>query len=514
MAAPNKIDSNLVATRYAEETSFGTVSGSAVWYPLEPNSFSDAGAKFTKVARNPIKGDRQRAKGITVDQDVQFGFNSDLTHFNLQDLLQGFFFASFRSKTEHTALTAVNGSNQVTAASGLGVFGAGDLCVILNADPTLGNGDRLLRVTASAATTVTFAETLVAETLPSNAKLVKVGFQTAAGDIDVDASGALPALTSTTLDFTTLGLVEGEMIWLGGDGALLKYTNNANNCLARVNTIAANRLTLDKASKGAMVTEAHVNLTVQIFFGRVLKNETTSTLINRRTYQFERTLGAPDTASPSQIQSQYFTGSVANELTINLKNADKITCDMKFVCGDQELRTGATGVKTGTRPDLTIAQAQNTSSDLKRVRLAVISQGNEAPTPLFAFVPEMTITIANGVEPNKALATFGAFDMSAGDFTVTANMTGYFSDIAGIEAVENNSDVTLDLFEVSQNRGWALDFPLLSLGDGSAQVVKDRPIMIPLTSDAASGEEVGFADHTLLLSFFDYLPDLASTPNS
>jgi hypothetical protein len=516
MAAVTKIDSNVTETRFTEETSFGEVSGSDVWKPLEPNSFSEAGAKFTKVARNPIAGDRQRRKAITVDQDVQFGFNSDLTQY-LQELFQGFFFADFRTKTEFGGsgqLLTVNGSNQFTAASGLGVFAANDLVMLRGGDLSLGNTNRLLRVTASAATTVTVAETLVAETLPSGAKLVKVGVQTAAGDIDVDASGALPALTSTTLDFTTLGLVEGEYIWIGGDSSGLRFAVNAvNNCLARVDTIAANRLTLNKCSKGAMITETQAGQTVQIFFGRVLKNETTSSLIQRRTYQFERTLGAPDDASLSQIQSQYFTGAVANELTFNLKGADKITCDLKFVCGDQETRSGVTGVKAGTRPDIENAQAQNTSSDLKRVRLAAITQGNEAPTPLVAFIPEMTVTINNGVEPNKALATFGAFDMSAGDFSVSASMTGYFADIASIAAVENNSDVTLDVYEFSQNSGWVMDFPLLSLGDGSVQIVKDKPVMLPLSSDAASGIEAGFADHTLLMVFYDYLPTLAGSPN-
>src|SRR5690606_28618029 len=112
-----------------------------------------------------------------------------------------------------------------------------------------GNSNRVLRVTAlTGDTVVTVAETLVAETLPAGARLVKVGLRASAGDLDISAAGNFPTMTSTTLNFTTLGLVEGEHIWIGGDAANTFYTNDENNCLARIRNIAANALTFDKAS--------------------------------------------------------------------------------------------------------------------------------------------------------------------------------------------------------------------------------------------------------------------------
>ncbi len=517
MAAVNRIDSNISETRYSAETSFNVADGSAVWKLIEPNSFSDARGQFAKVARNPIASDRQRKKGVTVDLDAQIGWNQDLTNYNSQDLLQGLFFATARNKTQFGGtgqLVSVNGANGVTAASGLDVFAVGDLCVLRNGTQTAGNSNRILRVTAlTGDTIVTFAQTLVAETLPASAMLVKVGVRTVAGDIDVNAAGAFPVLTSTTLNFSTLGLVPGEHIWIGGDDALTFFpTNPTNNCLARVRSVSANSVTLDKASKGAMVTEAQAGSTIEIFCGRVLKNEQTALQV-RRTYQFERQLGAPDDSQPTQIQSEYFTGCVFNEATLNLDTAAKITMDMKFLSADQELRTGVTGLKAGTRPAIENADAQNTSSDLKRVRLAKVTAGDESPSPLFAFFPSATITFNNGIEPLKALTELGAFEMSAADFVVTVSLQGYFSSIEAISAVRNNDSLTLDIMSFKNNQGWVIDLPLVTAGDGSINIEKDKPLLTPLTLEAASGEEVDTnLDYTACWTFFDILPTRAATP--
>jgi len=69
--------------------------------------------------------------------------------------------------------------------------------------------------------------------------------------------------------------------------------------------------------------------------------------------------------------------------------------------------------------------------------------------------------------------------------------------------------------EFRNNSGWTMDFPLIALNDGSVTVAKDQPIMIPLNFEAASGEAIDTAlDYTCLICFFDFLPTLASTPNT
>ncbi len=514
MALVNKIDSNVTGLRIAEELTLGVLPGTPIWTPYEPNSYSDFGGQITTIARTPISEGRQRKKGVVTDLDASGGFNTDLTQINIQDILQGFMFADLRPKTEFGGASEITGvvtaTDDYTAASGLGVYASGNMVHAAGFTNAANNGLKV--VTGATATDLTVAENLVDETPPATATLVEVGIQAGADDIDVDVTGSLPALTTTTLDWTTLGLIPGEWIFIGGDSALLDFDNAANNGFKRIFSIAANSLVLDKSDLDMVTETSSGSLTVQVFYSRVLKNESTSTLIKRRSYQPERTLGAPDDSLPAEIQSEYIVGAVPSEAVFNITQADKITVDLSFVGTDNEQRTGAVGVKSGTRPSIVEADAFNTSSDFTRIRLAIVDAADEAPVPLFAFVTELSITVSNNLTPNKAVSVLGAFDITAGIFAVSASMTAYFSDVAAVSAVRNNTDITLDLAIVKANAGIVLDLPIIALGDGRANIEADAPITLPLTVEAATGSKYDTTfDHTLMINFFDFLPNAADT---
>lgn len=508
MAQVPKIDSNITGLRYAEELSLKTLPGTPIWYPLEPNSYNDFGGNLGKIARNPINPSRQRKKGVVADLDASGGINSDLTQTNLQDLLQGFMFADFRQKGTSADVPNVDGVNDEYEITDTADFFVGSLVMAANFTNAANNGLKVVDgVTGGVAVAV--AQDLVAEAAPPDAsKLVVVGFEAAAGDLDIDAAGDLPALTSTAKNFTELNLIPGEWIFLGGDTAATQFNTAANNGFKRVRSVAANRIEFDK-SDIAMVTEANATDTIRVFLGRVLKNET-GTLIKRRTYQLERTLGAPDDTAPTAIQSEYLVGAVANELTINIPTAEKINVDLGFVALDHETRSSATGVKTGTRPAIVEADAFNTSSDITRIRMAVMTPGTEAPTPLFAFVTELSASLNNNASPAKAVGVLGGFDITVGTFAVEGSVSAYFSNVAAVEAVRANEDVTIDMIAVKNNAGIVIDLPLIALGDGRANIEQDTAITLPLSMDAATAASIDTnLDYTLLLQFFDYLPDAA-----
>lgn len=411
---------------------------------------------------------------------------------------------------------SVDGTNEYVYVNNEDGFLVNSLILISNSGVTANNG--LKRVTAVDAGRLTVSEDLTDEAvMPSDGEIVVVGHQGAAGDIDVDASGSLPTLTSTSLDFTTLGLIPGEFIFIGGDTASLRFANvngdgdEENNGFARIKSVAANVLTLDK-TKETMTTEASTTETIQLFFGRVLKNESATASQVRRTYNVERELGAPDDSLPAQIQSEYLVGAIANELTLNFNTADKVTVDVGFVATDNEQRTGATGLKSGTRPAISSGDAFNTSSDFSRLKMAVLSGTDANPTPLFAFLTEFTLTINNNASPNKAVGQLGAFDMTVGQFNVDGSATAYFADVAAVSAIRNNSDVTFDFALVNgasgSKTGIAIDVPLIALGDGRLNIEQDSPVTLPLSMPAAADETF---NHTLLMVFFDYLPNLADS---
>lgn len=508
MAQVNKIDSNITGLRYAEEASLKTLPGSPVWKPLEPNSYNDFGGNLSKVARNPINPSRQRKKGVVTDLEASGGFNSDFTQTNLQDLMQGFFFADFRAKGESADVPAVDGTNDEYEITDTTDFFVGSLVLASGFTNSANNGVKLVD-TVTASTAIAVAEDLVAEASPpATSKVVVVGFEGSAGDLEIDATGSLPALISTTKDLRQLGVIPGEWVFIGGDEASEQFAEEENNGFKRVRSVAQNRIEFDKSDL-PMTTDDGATKTIRVFLGRVLKNEL-GTLIKRRTYQLERTLGAPDTAQPTQIQSEYLVGAVPNEFTLNVPTADKINSDLTFVALDYETRTGAVGVKAGDRPSIVEADAFNTSSDVTRLRMALVTDGDEAPTPLFSFVTEATFSINNNASAAKAVGVLGGFDTIVGTFAVSGSVTAYFSSVTAVEAVRANSDVTIDIAAVKNNAGWVIDLPLIALGDGRANVEQDQAITLPVSMDAATAASIDAnLDYTLLMVFFDYLPDLA-----
>jgi hypothetical protein len=506
----NKIDSNVTGLAYAEESALKTVS-SPVWYALEPNSYSDFGGNAVLTARRPINVSRQRKKGVITDLEAGGGFSQDLTHSNLTRLLQGFFFADIRekytSKPMNTALvvtTAVAAAdNSYAIAAPAASVLANDLILAVGYTNAANNG---LKVSSLVSTTSKiFASGLVNETPSATAYVRRVGYQFASATLDVVMNGSLARLNraSGVVDFTTLGLIPGEMIFVGGDGAATRFAVNApNGGIARVKEVTATYIELDKTSWTA-TGEVGTGKTIQIFFGSVLKNESTAALIKRRSYQLERQLGN----DANGVMSELAIGAIPNELTINYNSADKLTIDLSFVALDVEQRTGLTGIKSGTRVAQTIESAYNCASDFSRIKMALYTGLDAAPSPLFAFFESMTLSINNGVTVNKALGVLGGFDASAGDFIVDSNANGYFADIPAVQAVRNNSDVTMDIVLAKENKGLYFDVPLLALGGGRLEVEQDQPVMVPLENAASEG----VYGATLVFGSFYYLPTVAES---
>jgi len=504
----NKIDSNVTGLRFAEEASLKTLPGSPVFYPLEPNSYSDFGGQIATVARNPINPSRQRKKGVTTDLDASGGFNQDLTFSNTTRLLQGFFFADIREKkttapmnSTATAITSVTGASKTyAAAANLTGFLAQQLVMASGFGVAANNGLKSV-ASASTATAVVVNEVIADEAAPpAAAKLDTVGYQFASATADIVMNGSLVRLNraSGAVDWTTLGLIPGEWVYVGGDAAGTQFANNRG--FARISVINAAYIEFDKVS-WTPVAEVGTGKTIRLFFGSVLKNESDPLLIKRRTYHVERTLGA----DANGTMSEYLVGAVPNELTLNIAQADKVTMDLSFVAVDNEQRTGTQGLKTGTRPTLTPGSAFNTSSDFSRIKLALASATDAAPLPLFAFATEMSLSVNNNVSPNKAIGVLGAFDTSAGTFEVGGSTTAYFADVTAVQAVRNNSDVTIDIIMLKKNLALLWDIPLLSLGDGRLAVEQDQAITLPLENNAAESK----FGHTLLFQSFSYLPDVA-----
>lgn len=380
----------------------------------------------------------------------------------------------------------------ITLTPGLSqLFRPGDLVMAAGFSTVQNNG---LKIVADATGNVVEIEgaTVAEANPPANASLRTVGFRFEAADASVVMNGNLPRLTSATVDFDDLAFIPGEWLYLDG------FANNFG--FARISAIGDGYIEFDKTD-WVGVAEAAAGITASIYFGTIIRNEEDPALIRRQSYQIERTLGADETG----MMSEYLIGAVANEFTLNVAQADKVTVDMTFVAIDNQQRDGITGVKPGARLALVVEDAYNTSSDFSRIKMAIVDPFNSAPLPLFAFATDMTLTINNAVTPNKAIGILGGFDTSAGTFEVGGSITAYFASIAAVQAVRNNADITLDFILVKANKGLLFDVPLLSLGNGRLNVEQDQAITLPLDTSAAESK----FGNTLTVQVFPYLPNSA-----
>jgi hypothetical protein len=349
------------------------------------------------------------------------------------------------------------------------------------------------------------------DTMVVTAKVTgQVGNHIASTEVGANSSwGATTLAGGVGRDLSTLGLVPGEFVYIGSDETNTSFSDDEDNGFCRIRSIETNALVFDK-TQFIMVDNSGTSKTIRLYFGRVLKNESDPTLIIKRGIQIERTLGAPDDAQPTQIQAEYLVRSLLNNCKFDFKTADIVRTELEFLSNTTELRTGATGVKSGARPSLEDTDAFNTTGDVSVTKVCVVTDGDSCPTPLFSFFTDMVIDVKNNVKQNKAIKVLGAFDSTPGFFQVQATLTAYFVSVSEMQSVIDNESVTVETHMAKFNKGVSIDVPLMVLSDANADVKLNEPIMLPLKSDAARSRQVNpDTDHTFLMVFWDYLPDVA-----
>jgi len=499
-----KQDANLVGFYKIREAQLGVVPATGAWQTREPNSFDDLGGDYTKTARKTFSPSRQRKKGSTTDLDVDGGYNEDLTQNNMQTELEEFFFAEMREQTFLSGVAADAATNDYTVASSAGLI-AGHIVLAKGFDETANNGVHVLNGVTDG-THVSVAGPLADEAGAASQTLEVVGFQFTAGDVSIDVVGGKAVLTSAAVDMNDFGLIPGQWVFLGDSSDTAYRFAGVEPFYARVYSISddGSEVRFDKTTM-AVVTDAGAGQTVRIFFGPCIRNEEDPDLIKRFSSVIERTLGRDDDG----VQSEYLTGAVANELTWNSPQAGLVNLDMSYIGQKANTRTGAEGPLSAradnTRLTALGEDAFNTSSNIYRLRLAVIDPNTLNPNPLFARVTEWSATFNNNVSSAKAQGVLGGFDTITGNFDVDMECSAYFTTVEAIHGVKCNWDVTFDAIYAKQNAGVYMDIPLLSLGGGRLEIEQDAAIMLPLENAAAESE----FGHTALIGWFAYLPDVA-----
>jgi hypothetical protein len=470
-------DTNRVAVGIVEESTRGTTPATPSIQALRVTS---AGLAFTPntVVSDEIRSDRQITDLILVGAESGGDIGAELSFEAADTLFEGALFSTWTNKPTKVGPVELVDAGTVADTYEVDADGAtyvlGHLAQASGFDDAANN--QTFRVASSTGTTVVGTSlSLVADTSPAaDAALRVVGFEGVADDIDAVANG----LQSTALDFTTLGLVPGEWVLIGGTAAGQKFTAAALNGWARISpsvAITATDLEFDILPDGWTTETSSGSKTLQVWIGDFIRNGTTE-----KFYSVERRF-----LDHSPVTYEYFRGMSVNTLETSLTSQAIVTQSVSFLGTTSEItETRFTGVVDVAAPSNDV---MNTSSNVARI----IENGVEVATP--NFVLEASFNINNNLRALNAIGSIGAVDVGAGEFSLTGSLNTYFGNKDLVDKVINNTES--GFVSVINKTGQAIvfDAPRIKFSSGTPEVAgKNQDVVVNLEYQAIRHATLGY----------------------
>lgn len=517
-----RVLTNNTSMSYAIETALGT-PGTA-WSLLEPNAINTFGAEITTVARQPINKNRQRAKGTVTDLDSSVEFEHDLTLSAFMDFIEGYCFSTAVNAELDLSVSNVDGTNDEFDVSALTAgqagklgFSAGEYATLVYARGfALAENNGLFQLDADVATSATaigVTASLASEASPAaNAQVELAGLRLldAATDVTFAYSSATKRATLTVgagivgFDWTDFGLSVGQMVHVGspdGSGGVQNALEDAaaddTYGLARVVSITATVLTLDKVDATLQVASPTSPTALDLLFGKFVRNVAVdSSDYLERSFQFE--LEFPNLGDAGASKYQYSKGNFCNTAEFSLPLTDKALITFGFTGTDTEnpTTTRKSGADSAVQPAMT--KAFNTSSDIARLRVTETDEDG-----LSTDFKSLTFTLNNNVSPEKVLGTLGAKYINTGNFEVDIEAQMLFTNGDVGTKIRDNETVTMDFVVRNGDGGIAVDVPAMTMGGGDREFPVNETVLVNVTAMAFADPVLGTS---LGVSVFPVLP--------
>ena len=474
---------------YVLENTPGTTPSNPVFKELRVTS---SGLRFNPERKmsNEIRSDRQVTDQILTGLAAEGPFGVELSFGAYDDLIEAALQGTWSKKVERdnngtadSVITDVATTNTVvTVTTGTG-FAVGHLCLFSGFGVSGNNG--LFRCSQASATVPRFASSGITDEAapPAAARIKAVGFQGASGDITATASG----LGSSSLDFTTLGIVAGEWLKIGGATSGLQFATAALNGWARVSAVAANAITFDIFPTG-WTTDSGTGKTVQVFFGDVLRNGTT-----QRPFTFERQ--QQDLTSPAY---ELFKGIEIAGMNWTMQAGEIIAGNFSTIGRSATVSTsrssGATDVAAPTYPVLNAAS--NVGSLLENGALVTTS-----------YMTELGFELNNNLAGQRAIGDLANVGIRNGEVALGGTLKAYFNDTALLSKVINDTETSI-MFKAGQSsdnkNAYVFDIPRVKLTGTSEISGKNSDRMFDGRYDALRHATLGY---TVSIGRFFYLPN-------
>ena len=348
-------------------------------------------------------------------------------------------------KSGNTECGAITLTNTFSVNSGGATAVAGHLIRTSGYSSSANNG--LYRVASSTATTIVIAgATLVNEASTSLSFLKVVGFRGVASDITATATG----LGSTALNFTTLGLVVGQWISIGGNTTAEQFATSALNGFARITAISSTALTLDNLPSG-WTTDAGTSKTITVYISDYVRVGST---VTGNTFSAETAF----LDSSNGVVPSYFvdSGLHVNTLTLNGPTQDKVTGTFEMM-GLTSAAPSVNPISGATYTAIPTDTIYNSSSNTTRVS----ENGTQVVSP--SLVTSFTLNVTNNLEELEAVGSLGAVGIRKGTCTVTGNFVTYFGDLAIYNRARALSNTQIAIGMKQNNKAYMFYFPRVQL---------------------------------------------------
>lgn len=504
-----RIKSNDVTMAFAREETPGVLPAQPAWHIVEPNEITNYGAEIKTVERNPISGDRQREKGSTVGLDSPLEIDADFTYSHMRHFVEAFCYSAAIGPDSYESSDATATGYTVDALSaaqaGRLLYGVGAAVSLVYARgyaEDANNGLKPVTKAGAAADTEIEVAGLVAE-VPAAGRYTEVsiaGVRGAAGDLEIDANGDL---ISTALDFTTLGLTPGQVIHVGGLDAAYTFANEENYGLARLKSIAANKLELERREQDYVLDDGTdtgaggAAQQIDILFGQFVRNVPISHADYREiTTQFELT--SPNLGTGGTDRFEYAIGNYADALTISIPEEDKATVKLGFVGLDTIPPTAvrATNAANASNPNAT--DAYGSASDIARLR---VMESDE--TGMGSDFKTLSFMIKNNAAGEKVLGNLGPKYVNAGELQIDIDAEMIFTEASVIAAIRNHDTIGIDFTLRNGDGGAHFDVPSATMSGGARSYPRNESVKISTTIMAHKDDVLGTS---LGISLFPILP--------
>lgn len=498
-----KVNTNDIELNYAREATPGVLPAQPAWRTLEPNNIPVFGNEYKTTARNPISKDRQRRKGAVTDMDSPLELEGDFTLSHFRDFIEAFCYcnavgpeaydAGNATGTGYTvaALTAAQAGRMIYSAAG-----AKTLVYARGYAKAANNGLKPLNAAVNTNGTEVKVAGNAVEVAPTDTvvEVAIAGIRGKAADLEIDANGDL---ISTELDFTTLGLSAGQSIYIGGDAAANQFAQAANSGFARIESIAANKIELNRR-KQDFVVDNGAGKSIDILFGQFVRNVAVDHADYAQiTNQME--MASPNLADNGDTLYDYSTGNYADAMVVGLPLTEKATIKFGFVGLDTKDPVAARATNADAAKGGVQLGAFGTASDLARLRVLDADE-----TGLSTDFKSLTMNLKNNMAGEKVLGKLGPKYVNAGNLEIDVEFEAIFTNADVITRIRNNGTIGLD-FALHNGDGAAyIDFPSGTLEGGKRNFKENESVTINATfmahKDATLGTSLG-------VSLFPYVPE-------